>query len=530
MKGPPEAKGLRMEGEQKAGFSTDQRRVSLDANLIEMERARESYWQRYGQTSPTKLRWRALTVRHCFHVLPGQTILELGAGTGLWTQHLTAVLRHQNPITAAVFNADFAEHSQWQSLQNVERRLVQSLDELPAESFDFIVGTAMLCHKEYPYNLRGLYRLLKPGGQLLFFEANFWNPQVLLKTVIPPFGRWCGNASCQVGLRRYRLMLWASQAGFSHLDAVPYDIIHPLIPRRLVPAIQSLAFIFEHMPVVKELCGTLCIRARRPGGDSDPPPAVDLAEHAQFRDAVSFVVPCHNEEANVRPLVETLVRLYDSYIHEIIIVNDNSKDRTAEVTREIALREPRVKLVDRKPPNGVGLTLRDGYAAATGRYIFTMDADFVHIVPEFRDLFDAVAEGYDGAVGSRFTKESIMVNYPFFKILCNRSFHLLANLLLPCRIHDISNNLKLYRAEILKEMAIAEPHFAANAEIGLKAILAGYRIREVPISWINRTIEMGSSTFRIAKVAPNYFGALMALVRTTRFAPRSAKTAAVSRD
>jgi glycosyltransferase involved in cell wall biosynthesis len=200
-----------------------------------------------------------------------------------------------------------------------------------------------------------------------------------------------------------------------------------------------------------------------------------------------------------------------------VIVNDNSADRTAEVTRQVAAREPRVKLVDRKPPNGVGRALRDGYAAATGRYIFTMDSDFVHIVPEFRDLFDAIAEGHDGAIGSRFTHESLMVNYPFIKILCNRGFHLLANLLVPRHFRDISNNLKLYRADILKEMEVEEPHFAANVETGLKPILAGYSIKEVPISWINRTIDMGTSSFQVAKVAPNYFGALVKIVSRTVF-------------
>jgi hypothetical protein len=77
------------------------------------------------------------------------------------------------------------------------------------------------------------------------------------------------------------------------------------------------------------------------------------------------------------------------------------------------------------------------------------------------------------------------------------------------RVRDVSNNLKLYRAEILKELEIEEPHFAANMETGLKPLLSGYDIEEVPISWINRTAEMGASSFKIVKVAPNYFGALM---------------------
>jgi dolichol-phosphate mannosyltransferase len=81
-------------------------------------------------------------------------------------------------------------------------------------------------------------------------------------------------------------------------------------------------------------------------------------------------------------------------------------------------------------------------------------------------------------------------------------------LLLPVR--DISNNLKLYRSDILKNLQIEEPDFAVNVETGLKPLLAGYNIAEVPVSWINRTVETGSSSFRIVRVAPNYF---MSLVR-----------------
>jgi hypothetical protein len=138
-----------------------------------------------------------------------------------------------------------------------------------------------------------------------------------------------------------------------------------------------------------------------------------------------------------------------------------------------------------------------------------MDCDFALIVPELRDLFDCVAEGHEGAIGSRFSYESVLINYPFFKIVCNRAFHWLVKLTLIRRVRDISNNLKLYRTDILKTLEIEEPHFAANMETGLKPLLAGFDIREVPISWINRTSGMGTSSFDIAKVAPGYFRALM---------------------
>ena len=163
--------------------------MSLVDNLREMERTREAYWLRHASTSPIKLRWRAVTVRHCFHVLPGETILELGAGSGLWTEHLTQALRAENPVTAAVFNPEYADQAIKRRLSNTEVVLLDDLESMPPESFDYVVGTAILCHDRYAENLRQIHRVLKPGDQLLFFEANYWNPQVLAKSLIPAVGR-----------------------------------------------------------------------------------------------------------------------------------------------------------------------------------------------------------------------------------------------------------------------------------------------------------------------------------------------------
>jgi dolichol-phosphate mannosyltransferase len=487
--------------------------LSLEQNLAEMERTREAYWLRYKQTSPTKLGWRALTVRHCLHVLPGNSILELGAGSGLWTEHLSAVFKGENPIVGAVFNDHLAASAAAQKLPNVTFVRVQELRrDFPAESFDFIVGTAILCHDLYAQNLAAIHRLLKPGGQLLFFEANYWNPQVFAKSTVRVIGKLAGNADCQVGMRKYELLRAASHQGFVNIDVIPYDIVHPLTPRFLVRWIRDLAFFLEHSPLIREICGTLYIWAKKPGQlDFQVKPTM-LASHEMLFGSTSVVLPCHNEEMNIRPLVNALLRMYGRYIHEIIIVNDNSTDRTSEVAHVLTRLDPRVKVIDRRPPAGVGRGLRDGYAAATGRYILTMDCDFIQIVPELRDLFDAVAAGHDGAIGSRFSHESVLINYPLLKVICNRGFHLVLNLLLWKRVRDISNNLKLMRADILKSIVIEEDHFAANVETGLKPILAGYDIKEIPISWINRTVEMGRSSFRILGVAPRYLSVLIRIV------------------
>ena len=486
--------------------------MDLTNNLIQMERKREHYWLRFPSTTPSKLLWRALTVRHSFHILPGESILELGAGSGIWTEYLDSVLQGENPITAAVFNEDLYEKAVERNLRNTKFVLTQDLlEDYSALGFDYIVGTSIVCHNLYPQNLSILNKLLKPGGRFFFFEANYWNPQVLLKSTIPALGRWAGNAECQVGLRKFKLLQMASHQGFTHIDVTPYDIIHPMTPGWLLNTVRSAAWILEHAPVVREFCGTLYISGQKPGDEDNRRPRVDLACHPELFGAVSIVVPCYNEEVNIAPLFNALKQMYDAYIYEFIVVNDNSTDGTERVCRELAKVDPRVKLVSRQPPNGVGRALRDGYAAAEGRYILTMDCDFVRIIPELRDLFQAIADGYDGAIGSRFTYESVLINYPFIKIVCNRGFHFLVRLFL-LKVRDISNNLKIYRADILKNLKIVEPHFAANAETGLKPILAGYKIKEVSISWINRTVDMGSSSFRIVRVAPNYAAALLRIL------------------
>ena len=84
---------------------------------------------------------------------------------------------------------------------------------MPAESFDYVVGTAIICHDRYGENLRVLHRLLKPGGQLLFFEANFWNPQVFVKSVVKPVGR--RETECQIGMRRWLVQEARARATWS---------------------------------------------------------------------------------------------------------------------------------------------------------------------------------------------------------------------------------------------------------------------------------------------------------------------------
>ena len=264
------------------------------------------------------------------------------------------------------------------------------------------------------------------------------------------------------------------------------------------------------MPALRTLAGSILLHGQKPPAVAASP-RVSLTINNAFLGAVSVVVPCHNEEMNIVPLVSRLFDLFGDYIHEIIVVNDNSRDQTGAVIEELAVKDPRVKPIHRTPPNGVGFAIAAGLRAASGKYVLSLDCDFQHLLPEVRDLFDGVAEGYDVAVGSRFSRHSVLLNYPFAKIIANRAFHMIARLVLLTRFRDMTNNLKLMRSEVVQDLILREPGFAINAETGLQPFLMGYRVREVPISWIGRGIDMGASSFRVLRAGGGYWRVLYGL-------------------
>jgi dolichol-phosphate mannosyltransferase len=476
------------------------------------ERRREFAWLGRKEASQLKLRWRALSARHCFHVIPGERILEVGGGSGLWTQQLAAALRFENPITSIVFSPELFKRAQAEALPNVKFIPDCNADaELSPQSFDYIVGCGVLWSEYLPEVLATLHRLLKPGGQILFFEPNLrfpgrgiWNR---LESLTGATSKTTFNASIT------EVLEICSHQGFTHLDLKPYDLLPTALGARWLRFFQAKTLLLEHAPLLRNFCGDMFLWARKPA--SEPRRLPNLAAHRNLYDSVSVVVPCRNEAPNLARIVDGLLSCYGPYIYEIILVNDGSTDDTAAIGVQIGRMEPRVKMVNRVAPNGVGLALKDGYQAAEGRYILSMDCDFLEILPDLRALFDVIAQGYDGAIGSRFSHDSILVNYPFGKMLGNRAVHVLIKLLLR-DVRDITNNMKLYRTEILQNLIIESPHFSANLETGLKPLLAGYSIKEVPISWINRTVGMGSSSFNVRKVGLAYVRVLFRIWNARR--------------
>jgi hypothetical protein len=310
--------------------------------------------------------------------------------------------------------------------------------------------------------------------------------------------------------------------GFIRVSARFSDFVYrPLVlSSRLAWVMRNASVLLENMPLVQSLAGRIVLHAQRPPR-TVARPAVSLCRHEILRHAISFVIPCHNEEMNVQPLVKALHDHYGDYVHEIVLVDDNSQDRTGAVADQLATEYPRIMPIHRPQPNGLGRALRDGYASTSGRWVFSMDCDFQHLLPEMEEMFDAAAQGADVVLGSRFSRYSVLINYPAGKIIANRLFHVLANLVVrPGRLRDVTNNLRLMDGDLARQLIITEPRFAANAEIGLQLALLGRAIREVPVSWINRTFDMGHSSFGVLKSGVSYTRVLWRFTRATGFGRR----------
>jgi dolichol-phosphate mannosyltransferase len=467
--------------------------------LVMRERYRDNYRRKRDPIAEDRLLWRAHTFRQCVHLIPGQTVLELGCGDGLFTRQLFRVSRGENPITAVTFGS---VHQRPEALpREVEFVVASSLPgELQGRQFDFTVAIDLLDKENAAEISKIIYDLLRPGGQVIFYESNPWNVVLKLRRMV---GCLLGGEDRRGLLNRSELYELISEIGFIRIWAVFNDFIYWPLTRSMAWLLRNLSILLENAPGIRTLAGSILIQAQKPPR-SVPRPGISLFEHEILRHAVSVVIPCHNEEMNIGPLVNGLRELFGEYLHEIILVDDNSTDATRDVIKGLASEDPQVKPIVRTPPNGVGRALADGYRAATGRWVLSMDSDFQQLLPEVRDLFDAAAEGYDVAVGSRFSRHSVLLNYPFLKILANRGFHLLAQLVLLRRFRDLTNNLKLMRREVAERIQFTQPGFAVNAETGLQPLLMGYKVKEVPISWINRTPYMGTSSFRLARVGSGY--------------------------
>jgi glycosyltransferase involved in cell wall biosynthesis len=206
---------------------------------------------------------------------------------------------------------------------------------------------------------------------------------------------------------------------------------------------------------------------------------------------LSLVVPAYNEAQTIGTVLRRIFE-YLPDVHEVVIVDDASTDRTPDVCHDFSLREPRVKLLRHKVNMGKTAALQTGFAACTGSIVVVQDADLEYDPREIPDLIAPIKEGAaDVCLGSRFVVRRAGRVLYFRHFLANKFLTFINNILTDLNLTDVETGYKASRAEIPKSMIIESTGFGFEIEFVAKCKKIGARVYEVPISYYGRTYEEG---------------------------------------
>jgi dolichol-phosphate mannosyltransferase len=225
---------------------------------------------------------------------------------------------------------------------------------------------------------------------------------------------------------------------------------------------------------------------------------------------LSVVIPAYNEEGSVRETVQTLYEaLKQAAIpHEILVVNDNSKDNTLLILEDLSKSIPTLHIETNAGPNGFGYAVRYGLERFTGDCVAVMMADLSDSPDDLLKFYHKMLEGYDCVFGSRWMRGGKVIDYPPLKKRINRMANFIVRMVFRLKYDDCTNAFKLYSRRTIEGLKpFLAPHFNLTLELPLKAIVRGYHYAVLPNSWTNR--KYGESKLKIKEMGSRYLFILL---------------------
>ena len=206
---------------------------------------------------------------------------------------------------------------------------------------------------------------------------------------------------------------------------------------------------------------------------------------------LSIVIPAYNEERFIATLLQQ-IRDLDltslGFTKEVIVVDDCSKDRTAEIVEGT----PDVRLIRQRPNGGKGRAVRAGIAAATGELLIIQDADLEYDPKDYIPMLQALLQGRGDVVyGSRYLGRGRHANQSLAAYLGGRSLSLIAWAFTGASLTDTVTAYKLFRREDIGALTLETSGFELDHELTSRMLARGKRIVEVPISYAPRSREEG---------------------------------------
>ena len=205
------------------------------------------------------------------------------------------------------------------------------------------------------------------------------------------------------------------------------------------------------------------------------------------------IIPTYNEKENIERIIRAVFSLEKCF--HILIIDDGSPDGTADIVKQLMQSEfsDRLFLEERKGKLGLGTAYIKGFKWGLAHgydYIFEMDADFSHDPNDLPRLYAACAdEGYDLAIGSRYISGVNVVNWPMGRVLMSYFASKYVRFITGFKVHDTTAGFKCYRRRVLETIDLDSIRFKGYAfqiEMKFTAYKCGFRIKEVPVVFVNR--------------------------------------------
>jgi dolichyl-phosphate beta-glucosyltransferase len=202
----------------------------------------------------------------------------------------------------------------------------------------------------------------------------------------------------------------------------------------------------------------------------------------------SFIIPAYNESSRIRPTLDELLR----YSHdrgwdvEILVVDDGSRDDTAQIVREYGRAHQQILLVENPGNRGKGFSVRNGMLHARGDICLFTDADLSSPISEAPKLFDAISAGADIAIGSRWLRSDLQTErQPLYRQAFGRVFNVVLRLVLGLNFADTQCGFKAFRREAAQRIFPLQKieRWGFDPEILFLARRMNFTVKEVPVVW-----------------------------------------------
>jgi dolichol-phosphate mannosyltransferase len=204
-----------------------------------------------------------------------------------------------------------------------------------------------------------------------------------------------------------------------------------------------------------------------------------------------ILIPTYNESVSIQNLLRELSELHNKIDFDVLVLDDNSPDKTADIVDNLNLSW--VEVLRRPGKAGLGAAYRAGFAHALAKdeysHIVTMDADGSHRVADLPAMLEAATDGLSIVLGTRWMPGGSVVNWPKSRQLLSRSGTAYARFALRIPLRDLTGGFRIYSAELLKKLKLDQmtaTGYCYQIEMAMAADAAGADAHEVPITFVER--------------------------------------------